>query len=397
MGIRDLYSILREHCPGVLVDTSMSEFTGYRVAVDISIFLNKFVKSAGPKRWLENFILLLCCLKKHGIKAVCIFDGPNPPIEKRKEQDRRKAEWLKKATKIQQLRDVLEYIQENCIPDDESEQIVPIDTDTRKKVMSLVSCARKVDTINYDDVHDVIDGLKSAIARHEKQNMPILPEYSQFARTIIECMGLAHMTAEGEAETLCSYLCVKGEVDAVLTEDTDVLAYGTPMFLAKIDMVKERMTVIQHDWMLASLGLDINEFRDMCILLGCDYNHRVKGYPPDGRKRKKPVSIGAKGAYSMIYEYRSLEEAEKYMTDSDPLNYIRCRKLFTVPDIIPGAVVPYNRPINQERLEKFIIDHGIRTPLSYILDTWKPAKLVFAKSKEESPTEHPAFNFEDES
>src|SRR5205085_3124549 len=106
--------------------------------------------------------------------------------------------------------------------------------------------------------------------------------------------------------------------------------------------------VVSHQAILEDLEMTCEEFRDLCILLGCDYNDRIKGYPPDGKTHKKPVSIGAKGAFAMITEYRRLEEVEKYVVDPDPLIYRRCREIFTPPDDLPNISIPYNRQIDKE-------------------------------------------------
>ena len=102
-------------------------------------------------------------------------------------------------------------------------------------------------------------------------------------------MGLAYLQALGEAETLCAYLAIKGQVDAVLTEDTDVMAYGTPVMLAFKDLkvTDEQVYGLHHKNILKDLEMNHEEFRDLCILLSCDYNERVKGFVPDGRNRKK--------------------------------------------------------------------------------------------------------------
>jgi len=374
MGISDFYEIIREHCPGVLVTVHMSKLTGLKVAVDISIFLNKFVKTAGPQRWLDSFILLLCTLKRHGIKPVCIFDGPNPPIEKKAEQERRRAEGEKKRQRIGHGKKLVKTLETKYLPHD----LLPGE-DILVEIKSVIGARRgnKVDSINYDDIYDIVSGLKAAIARQEKQNMPILPEYSLRAKEIISIMGFSHFQAEGEAEALCAGMCHVGLVDAVLSEDTDVLAIGAPFLLAKIDISAQTVVAISYQEILNELDMTSDEFRDLCILLGCDYNDRIKGYPPDGKTHKKPVGIGAKGAFAMISEYRRLEEAEKHMVDSDPLIYRRCREIFTPPSALPDIEIPYNKPIDSAKLNNFLSDNKVRIGLKYIMDTWKPAELKF--------------------
>lgn len=324
---------------------------------------------------MDNFVLFLCCLKKHSIKPVCIFDGPNPPLEKKQEQNRRRAEAAKKQEKINYGKTLLKTLQDKYLPDDK-----PLPANIIEDVKGVIGARRgkNVDSINYDDIYDVIAGLKDALARQEKQNLPILPIYGEKAREIVECMGFAHFTAPGEAETLCASMCILGMVDGVLSEDTDVMAYGTPFLMSKIDLSAETVMVVSHEAILEAFGWTAEEFQDCCILLSCDYNDRVKGYPPDGRKYKKPVPIGAKKAVCMINEYRRLEKIEEYLEDADPLNYRRCRELFTAPDDLPDiAVLPYNGPILEDRLAEFIKINKVRVKMDYILAAWKPTEIHF--------------------
>lgn len=373
MGISDLYKVLDDYCNGVIVEIHLSDLRGLRVAVDISIFLNKYVKTSGPESWLSSFIMLLCILKRNGIKVIAIFDGPNPPIEKRNEQNRRRAEAAKKQNKINAGKRILKNLQDEYLPSNK-----PVDENMINEIKAVVGYRRDKgpEITNYNDLKNIIDGLKNSIIRQDKQNSPILPIYSQQAKEVISIMGFPFFQADGEAEALCASLNVEGLVDAVLTEDTDVLAYGTPYLLSRIDLSREKVSLISHQDIITALGFTVERFRDLCILLGCDYNDRIKGFPPDGKKRKKPVSIGAKGAITMMLEYQNLEEAEKHIVDADPLNYRRCRELFT-PVPIPEMTIPYNKPINKDKLERFLKENKIRMNIQYILDTWKPVQMVF--------------------
>jgi 5'-3' exonuclease len=383
MGIQDFYDLIKQNCPEILVSVDLSTLAGQRVAVDISIFLNKYVKTAGAERWIDTFIILMCVLKKHGIKPVNIFDGPNPPQEKKKEQNRRRAEAAKLKERIAYGRSIVKRLEDEYAPDDRA-----LEPDLIGEVKDLIGAratgrAKAPVRVNYDDVYDVIASLKEVLAKKEKQNLPILPEYSAKAKEIIEIMGFPHFQAPGEAETLCAGLCCAGLVDAVLSEDTDVMAYGTPFLLSKLDITTETVTVVSHEAILHALGFTHFQFRDLCILLSCDYNSRIKGYVPDGKKRKKPAAIGVKGAFIMMQEYETLEEAEKYMEDSDPLNYRRCRDLFTPPseEELSGITIPYNNPIDKDRLFDFIAVNKVRVTLDYILESWTPVELEFVSAE----------------
>lgn len=373
MGIKDFYDVIKENCPETLVTVKLAQLAGRKVAVDVSIFLNKYVKSAGKERWIDSFIILMRTLKSNGIKPINIFDGPNPPIEKKKEQDRRRAESAKAREKIEAAKNIIKKLEKEYIPNDRT--IEPPLIEDIKGVLG----PKANKTVNFDDVHDVVVEMKVIVAKKEKQNLPILPEYSAKAKEIIEIMGFPHFQAPGEAETLCAGLCCAGMVDAVLSEDTDVMAYGTPYLLSKIDIAAETVTIVSHEEILKAIEFTPHQFRDLCILLSCDYNSRVKGYVPDGKKRKKPAAIGSKGAFIMMKEYETLEFAEQFMEDSDPLNYRRCRTLFTPPkeEELAHIDIPYNKKIDTDRLFEFIKQNKVKINIDYIIESWKPADLNF--------------------
>lgn len=382
MGIEDLYLVIKENAPDQIINYHLSELTGYRFAVDISVFLYKFIRSAGEKQWMNTFMLLMCTLKKHGIKAVCIFDGPNPPPEKKEEQERRRAENQKAVNRLSEAIRVRNLLQDDYILCDNFS-----DESLMKEIRGIIGTRRNApETVNYRDVTDIVDSLNDLIEKLERQTIPITEKHRDTAMLIVEMMGLHAIQAPGEAETLCAYLAVTGQVDAVLTEDTDVLAYGTPLMVAFKDykLSDEKLVGIYLPGLLDELGLNVEEFRDLCILLSCDYNSRVKGYPPDGKKRKKAVGIGAKGALCMIKEYRRLEKVCQHVEDPKPLKYRRCRELFTVPKSVNQDLVPYNLKPDYVRLDAFIIDQKLTVKVPYIAKCYKPAILQFEDNDDQT-------------
>jgi 5'-3' exonuclease len=306
------------------------------------------------------------------------------------EQARRRAEREKMISKMKEAKRILVIVEKEYGPKN-----LKIDGHLKKEIELLFSNRKNKEyKIDFSEPIDVIPELKTLIEKYYRQTLPITDEYKEKAKKIVNILGLAVLQADGEAETLCAYLAIKGEVDAVLSEDTDVLAYGTPLLLSKIDIVKEKVTTILHKNIRSCTGFSTEEFRDLCILLSCDYNSRVIGFPPEcskhekHRKAKKPVHIGAKAAVCMIDAYRNLEEVERHVVDTDPLNYRRCRELFTVPDTIPYIVVPYNQPIREEELRSFLKENKCAISIKFILDKWKPVPMVFDDDEEEKNDEN---------
>ena len=376
MGILELFKILKEHAPGCMKEVKLKELRGLILSVDISISLNRAVKSAGPERWLDSFIIFLCRLKSNGIKPLFVFDGPDMPKEKLNERLRRRNEQAKTEEQLRLMVGLRDQIRKYAVPGckkDPPEELI----DEMKSVLGARS--KMIKTVVWTDPHNILVNVNGWIKKKEAQNSPILPIYTETAKQLIDILGMAWFQAPGEAETLCAAMAVAGLCDAVISEDTDCIVYGTPYLLAKLDISKNTALSVCFEDLLEESGLTAEEFVDLCILLKCDYNHRCKGFAPDGKKRKKAAAIGAKGAWDMIRVYRRLEVAEEYISNPEILKYRRCRELFTPPPIeeLAHITVPFNRAIDEHRLEKFLKKWDVNIDIEYVLKTWTPAELIF--------------------
>lgn len=397
MGIKNLYKVLQEECPDQIVKIHISKLSGCNLAIDISIFLYKYIRSMGEVQWMNAFIHFLCILKRNRIKAICVFDGPNPPIEKQKEQEERRAQLAVYTNRLQESKRLRNLLLKEYCP---TARVPP--KNIQKECSLLINPRHtKGDRTNYNDAGDVVQSLVLIIERIERQVIPITTEHKEMAKKIVKMMGLACFEADGEAETLCAYLAYKGDVSAVLTEDTDVLAYGCPLMLSfkKLRIEDGHVYALCHKSILDALELTIDEFRDLCILLRCDYNRHEKdshgkksimGFPPDGKKRKKPTALGYKSVFKMVQEWRNLEEVTKHIINPEVLKYERCRELFTLPNEIPEMDIPFNKPLELENIKELLTTHNLYISLDYIKDCWKPPQVIFdSGSSDSSDSEEP--------
>lgn len=358
MGISDFYAMLERYCPQCVNTSRLSFFRGYRTAVDISVFLYKYVRSAGPRRWVDTFTQLLCTLRRCGIRPICVFDGPNPPAEKSKERDERRATTFKLK---QRLEEALRY--RSIVQGMLSNAIIP--EDLRENIKTLLTPGRGGEATIFPNFHDkrsVVNALNVVIEKYERQTIPITHEFSDTAKVIADALGITWLQADGEAEGLCASLAVKGMVDAVITEDTDVMAYCAPVMISKLDLRTEECTVLVHADICRELGFTPEQLRDLCIMLGCDYNERAKAW---GKKAGSQVSIGMTRAYEYIRTYGCLENVESELVDPEPLKYPRCRELFTVPEI-PNINIPYEEILDWEQSIAVLREHGVGLDEDYI-------------------------------
>ncbi len=361
MGIKDLYKLIPKE---LLLTYKFEELRGIKVAVDISIFLYKTVRSCG-EGWMNSFIQLLCLLKKHNIKAVCIFDGPNPPIEKQREQKRRRSNLAQAIARLEECKIVKDALSNQYLNTDNT----VISAEMKEKCKTLIiGKSKREDFTNYHSLVDIIESFDEIIRKLSNQTLAITDIHKNGAKTIVKLMNLHCVQADGEAEGVCASLLLAGQVDAIMTEDTDVLAYGCTLMLAFKDykFSEQKMVGVYLPSVLEYLELNQKEFTDLCILLGCDYNKRIKAWPQDSKHRKKPICIGMKNALEFIQEFRSLDVIVNFIPEPGPLAYERCRELFIAPNLNGMEMVLDNLEPDYNQLEEFIVLNKISISVDHI-------------------------------
>lgn len=392
MGIDNLYKIIEEHAPGSLENYHLSQLSGLRIAVDISIILFKVIKTAGDD-WLSVFINFLAKFIKHHIITVCIFDGKNMPKEKDAEHYFRKKESDKANTKLEECVQMRNKLFEVYLSQDDEEDLSEEDM---KECRRLLYSRSSFQTINYYIINDVVEALNEKIIKLENQTKPITQECKDLAFEAVNLMGLHAIQCDGEAEAVCCYLAREGQVHGVLSEDTDCLVYGAPFMFAfrKFKMSDEKVVGIHFQTILDSTRLTHHQFIQMCILLRCDYNrhtrtHRegevyvptiIKGFirGKNGELSKKATNLGVKKIWDLMLEYGSYEEIEKILENPEDVKYQRCMELFTMkPDLPFDEMFQVNLVPDLEKLGEFIDTHKVWVDINNIKRLLEPTPIVF--------------------
>lgn len=227
MGIKNLLKFLSEY-PELLKEKNPTEYYGKKIAIDISILLYQVViaiRNSGSdltneKGEITSHILglfnkTLSFLEK-GIIPVYVFDG-KPPNLKHKILDVRK-------------------------------QI-------RKKALEKLSF----------DISE-IDRIK-----YFKRSVSISRQQIDQCRELLTLMGIPYVNAPEEADSQLSYLCKTNMVYAVLTEDMDILTFGSPRIIRNLTTSKKVPLELELKNILVSLDVNYEQFVELCILFGCDY------------------------------------------------------------------------------------------------------------------------------
>jgi len=194
------------------------------------------------------------------------------------------------------------------------------------------------------------EGDMEMIKKLNKRTSKVTPEMNEDAKTLLKLLGVPIVEAPFEAEAQCAALCKASKVYAVASEDMDTLTCGTPLLIRNLTYSEARkapLMEISIDKVLAGLDLTMDQFIDMCILIGCDYTTKIKG-------------IGPKRALEFIKKYGSIE---KVLANIDKSKYIvpevfpfeEIRAYFKNPGVAPveDCNLSFNEP-NEEGLVEFL-------------------------------------------
>lgn len=374
MGVEQLLKKIRENFPKVIQTIPLKKLSGYRVAVDMSIYFYQFIRSS-ESQWKERLVRFLLSLKKNSITPVCIFDGPNPPKEKILTQMARRKQTDSYVEKLKNCKKHLKFLDKVFSG---IKELTEKNIDEMKRDIG----PKRQKTVDWTDPYSIKEKLSIAIATYEKQTAPVEEKQKELAREIIEAMGFPSMVADGEAEGLCSFLSHRN-CDAVLTEDSDVLAYGAKIMLFNYNVIESTVQAIVFDDLIRAMGISQKSFIDLCIFLGCDYNkdpetgkpYKIQGIFPE-TKNAKPTAYGNDKRWKLFLNgwVESFEDMDLYFSNLSNTKYQRIRQIFTEePDDFVKA--PYSIDIDFERLEKLFEKNDIRIKIETIQDVF--SKPVF--------------------
>ena len=376
MGIKNLHKLLEKYSKECYKNKHLSEYSYKKVARDISLYLYKYKAIAG-NRWVESFINLLNALRKYDIHCVFVYDG-QAPIEKLEEQKRRRDSRENQSKKIAELEKQIEDFEKNGIIGSLIEELC------ENKVSSLF---RKQVVKNYN-----INLAKSKLESMKNMLISITPEDIKLTKDLFDVMKIPYIQAPHEAENFCAHLAIYEKVDYVLSEDTDVLVYATPIFLTKIDTLNHTIVEINYDKILEGMEMSKETFTDMCIMCECDYNSNI-------------YLIGPEKSYTLLKSYKNIENVLDYLktlknkdgtskyTDDMflPLKYTRCREMFSTDEsVVKDVYIPYCDIPNFNDIQNFFFHHNIRYNIEKLRKNCT-REIIFDDEEENNPEDEKKF------
>ena len=231
MGIKNLLKLINMY-PDLIEEKEIEDFKNKKIAIDISILLYQFVISVrntgsdltNKKGELTSHILGLfnktIRLLENNIIPVFVFDGKPPDLKKK-------------------VLDVRRSIRKKA----------------EEKMAMAVTEEEKI--------------------KYFKRSVSISKKELDECRELLDCMGVPYVNAPEEADSQCAWLADQNLVDAVLTEDMDILTFGSPKIIKNLTSQKKKPIVISLNKIKEKFGWNHNNFIEICVLLGCDYSDHI--------------------------------------------------------------------------------------------------------------------------
>jgi 5'-3' exonuclease len=337
MGIKGLSKIISE----ASATKTISSYGNKTIGLDSSIFLYRYIYRAHSTEEeigciLKGFLEQLVTFKKHSITPIYIFDGYDTvhkrvleDRKKRRDQNTSRIESMKQQiiTHRNSIRSLstmsIPLAEEDTIETDETDANVEEDSgdyisnspssETKVKLDTPVCLIFESDSADSDDMDKVrkltsqISELQSSMKTLEKQNRKPTQEHLQVLKEMLDLLKIPYIHSPGESDLVCSQLAQNKVVDAIFSDDTDMLPLKCDVVVTgfktnKLNNLKEYKlsNILEH------LELTQEQFIDVCILSGCDYAQKID-------------KIAIKRAYQFIKKYKSIEKVLEYINKHEDL------------------------------------------------------------------------------
>ncbi|KAF9114700.1 Elongation of fatty acids protein 2 [Mortierella sp. AM989] len=316
MGIKGLSKVIGDNAKEATKEDDIKNYFGRKVAIDASMSIYQFMiavrqqdgqllqnESGETTSHLMGMFYRTLRMVDNGIKPVYVFDGKPPTLKS--------GELAKRTQK------------------------------------------RKEATASKEEADEIGD--QEAIDKFNRRTVKVTPEHNAECKKLLKLLGIPYVEAPCEAEAQCAALAKAGKVYAAGSEDMDTLTFGSPILLRHLtfsDAKKMPISEISLKKTLDGLNFTMEQFIDLCILLGCDYCDSIK-------------NIGPTRAIALIKEHKNIEtvleniDSERYPIP-EHWPYKDARELFLNPVVTdPSTIeIKWESPDVEGLVEFLVRDKG---------------------------------------
>ncbi|OJA15822.1 hypothetical protein AZE42_04031 [Rhizopogon vesiculosus] len=315
MGIKGLTALISEHAPKAITEHDIKTLFGRKVAIDASMSIYQFLIAVRQKdgemltndagettSHLMGFFYRTIRIVENGIKPAYVFDGKPPELKS--------GVLSKRFEKREEAKEEGEEAKETGTAED--------------------------------------------IDRFSRRTVKVTKEHNEECRRLLKLMGIPVIVAPSEAEAQCAELARGGKVYAAGSEDMDTLTFNSPILYRRLtfsEAKKAPISEINLQKALEGLEMNMSQFIDLCILLGCDYLEPIRGVGPKSALKLIREYGGLAGVVEHLQE-KQAEKEEKAADTEDGAKkkkggiqvpeewpWEEAKKLFEHPDILPASEV----------------------------------------------------------
>nr|XP_025885131.1 exonuclease 1 isoform X2 [Solanum lycopersicum] len=282
MGIQGLLPLLKS----IMLPINIKDLNGCSVAVDTYSWLHKGALSCSKElckgipttKHIDYCMHRVNLLRHHGVKPILVFDGGPLPMKIEQENKRGRFPYAG----IQSYLHILpsgNLIRSITLGRSRKENLSrAIEHENNGNMTAAYECYQKAVDISPSVAHDLIQVLK-------RENV-------------------CYVVAPYEADAQMTFLAISKQVDAVITEDSDLIAFGCPRIIYKMDKFGQglefRYSKLEQNKELSLTGFTKQMLLEMCILSGCDYLQSLPG-------------MGLKKAHALIKKFKSYDKVIKHL------------------------------------------------------------------------------------
>lgn len=228
MGIQGLNLCLLKHTPksSKAIDKVFIEQNKHcilknkKIVIDASIYIYKFFVKSNYNNLKTNLNIMLDDFKKCSITPIFIFDGKSLDA---------------KSNMIKQRRDA--------------------------KILAEKEYLKRIKDGDFANAKEL-----------ENSFIYLTIETISFVKHILNNRGIKYIDAPNEADPLCVWMVNNNKAWACMSDDTDMFIYGCKRVLRSYSLTTKSIMIYDFEKMLIELKLSFNEFRDICVVAGTDYN-----------------------------------------------------------------------------------------------------------------------------
>ncbi|ORX69934.1 PIN domain-like protein [Linderina pennispora] len=383
MGVKGLTPLLARFAPASISTISPCTLSGWTLAVDTSIFIQRFFRSPSPSpqsRHIQGIYDLATYMHSLDITPIFIFDGATRARGKERELQKRRQDRIRlqqeyeraqaRQQRIRTMQEIgiavledmpgeisaesweksraVEWLQEGLAREIMAGHTVDARLDVLEQEAAKTMLFQMGDSaVSADDLpeHNALELLAQLSSERldvlARRAEPLTRQHVDECRQLVRALGYAAYTVEdAESESMCAALVKGGVADAVCTEDLDVLAFGGRL-VRSFYTPGQDVLVMDVQQAIAGLGLkDMHQFRDLCILCGTDFASTLE--------RVGPVT-----ALKLIKKFGTIEQILESGTyrQRDGFDYQLAREIFGRNVKLPFSTREEVRPRSADRAE----------------------------------------------